>query len=179
MPDELLGRREFLEGVAILPLAAARPPANAIEGMKLAIGADHAGFPMKAPVIKLLESWGHTVKDCGTFTPEPVDFPDIARQVCAEVLDGRAQRGIMVCGTGVGACIAANKVKGIRAALCHDTFSAHQSVEHDDVNVVCIGAWIIGIRVAEEVLAAFLKARFSTDEEFRRRVRKLQEMERK
>jgi len=85
----------------------------------------------------------------------------------------------MVCGTGVGACIAANKVKGIRAALCHDTFSAHQSVEHDDVNVVCIGAWIIGIRVAEEVLAAFLKARFSTDEEFRRRVRKLQEMEKR
>ncbi|RPI25883.1 MAG: ribose 5-phosphate isomerase B [Acidobacteria bacterium] len=147
--------------------------------MKLAIGADHAGFPMKGPVIELLKSWGNTVKDCGTFTPAPVDFPDIAKKVCEEVLTGRAQRGIMVCGTGVGACIAANKVPGIRAALCHDTFSAHQSVEHDDVNVVCIGAWIIGIKLAEEVLKAFLEAKFSTDEEFRRRVRKLDEMERR
>jgi len=145
--------------------------------MKLAIGADHAGFPMKQPVIALLQSWGHTVKDCGTFTPEPVDFPDIAKRVCEEVLTGRAQRGVMVCGTGVGACIAANKVRGIRAALCHDTFSAHQSVEHDDVNVVCVGAWIVGIKVVEEILAAFLKARFSTEEQFQRRVRKLREME--
>lgn len=179
MPDELFRRRSFLGGLATVPLAAAQSTAVGPEPMKLAIGADHAGFPMKGPVISLLQSWGHTVKDCGTFTSESVDFPDIARQVCAEVLAGRAQRGIMVCGTGVGACIAANKVKGIRAALCHDTFSAHQSVEHDDVNVVCIGAWIIGIKVAEEVLAAFLKARFSTDEEFRRRVRKLREMEEK
>ncbi len=178
MPDELLQRREFLEGVAVLPLAATQA-VSATAGMKLAIGADHAGFPLKGPVITLLKSWGHTVKDCGTFTPEPVDFPDIAKKVCEEVLTGRAQRGIMVCGTGVGACIAANKVKGIRAALCHDTFSAHQSVEHDDVNVVCIGAWIIGQKLAEEILAAFLKARFSTNEEFRRRVRKLQEMEKK
>ncbi|MFB3906406.1 MAG: ribose 5-phosphate isomerase B [Acidobacteriota bacterium] len=147
--------------------------------MRLAIGADHAGFPMKGPVIALLRAWGHTVKDCGAFTPEPVDFPDVAKQVCDEVLTGRAERGIMVCGTGVGACIAANKVKGIRAALCHDTFSAHQSVEHDDVNVICVGAWIVGIKLVEEILAAFLKARFSTAEEFQRRVRKLREMEQK
>jgi len=177
MADERLERRAFLGGVAALPLAATHSAAGGTEGMKLAIGADHAGFPLKGPVIKLLESWGHTVKDCGTFTPEPVDFPDIAKRVCDEVLTGRAQRGIMVCGTGVGACIAANKIRGIRAALCHDTYSAHQSVEHDDVNIVCVGAWIIGLKVVEEVLSAFLKARFSTDEEFRRRVRKLREME--
>jgi ribose 5-phosphate isomerase B len=147
--------------------------------MKLAIGSDHAGFPMKGPVIQILKSWGHSVKDCGSFTPEPVDFPDIAAAVCNEVKSGRAQRGIMVCGTGVGASIAANKVNGIRAALCHDVYSAHQCVEHDDVNVLCMGAWIIGIKVAEEILAAYLNAEFSTSEEFRRRVRKLGEMEKK
>ncbi len=168
-----IGRRGFL-GAAAAPLAgfdAAKAP------MKLAIGADHAGFPMKGPVIDLLRSRGHTIKDCGTYSPEPVDFPDIARRVCDEVLSGRSERGIMVCGTGVGACIAANKVRGIRAALCHDTYSAHQCVEHDNVNVLCMGAWIIGIKTAEEVLNAFLNAAFSTDPDFRRRVRKLGEME--
>jgi ribose 5-phosphate isomerase B len=134
---------------------------------------------MKDPVVKLLRGWGHTVKDCGTFTPDPVDFPDIARKVCDEVLAGRAQRGILVCGTGVGAAIAGNKVRGIRAALCHDTFSAHQSVEHDDVNLLCMGAWIIGPKLAEEILAAYLNATFSTDPDFRRRVKKLEEMEKR
>jgi len=134
---------------------------------------------MKEPVIKLLRSWGHPVKDCGTFSADPVDFPDIAGQVTGEILAGRADRGIMVCGTGVGACIAGNKVRGIRAALCHDTFCAHQCVEHDDVNLLCMGAWIIGIKLAEEILKAYLNAEFSTSEEFRRRVRKLQEMEKK
>ncbi len=167
-------RRAFV-GAAGLSMAgaAARSP------MKLAIGSDHAGFPMKGPIIQILKSWGHTVKDCGSYTPEPVDFPDIARAVCAEVTSGRAQRGIMVCGTGVGASIAANKVNGIRAALVHDVYSAHQCVEHDDVNVISMGAWIIGIRLAEEILAAYLKAEFSTSEEFRRRVRKLGEMEKR
>ena len=108
---------------------------------------------------------------------DPVDFPDIARKVCDEVLSARAQRGILVCGTGVGACIAGNKVRGIRAALCHDTYSAHQCVEHDDVNLLCMGAWIIGPKVAEEILSSYLNATFSTDEDFRRRVRKLGEME--
>ena len=117
------------------------------------------------------------MKDCGSYTPDPVDFPDIAAVLCREVTSGAAERGIMVCGTGVGASIAANKVKGIRAALCHDVYSAHQCVEHDNVNVICMGAWIIGIKVAEEILSAYLKAEFSTSEEFRRRVRKLGEME--
>jgi ribose 5-phosphate isomerase B len=145
--------------------------------MKLAIGGDHAGFPLKGPVIDFLRAQGHEVEDFGTHSLDPVDFPDIARLVCQAVRSGRAERGIMVCGTGVGACIAANKIPSIRAALCHDTYSAHQCVEHDDVNVLCIGAWIVGIRVAEEVLRAFLKAEFSTDTEFRRRVDKLAVLE--
>jgi ribose 5-phosphate isomerase B len=148
--------------------------------MKLAVGSDHAGFPMKGPVIKSLQSWGYTVKDCGTYSPEPVDFPDIARHVCDEIIAGRAQRGIMVCGTGVGACIAANKISGIRAALCHDTFCAHQCVEHDNVNVLCMGAWIIGPMIADEILTAFLNAKFSSsDPDFARRVQKLEEMEKR
>jgi len=145
--------------------------------MKLAIGGDHAGFPLKSPVIDFLHTLGHEVTDFGTHSPAPVDFPDIARLVCDVVVSGAAERGIMVCGTGVGACIAANKIPGIRAALCHDTYSAHQCVEHDDVNVLCVGAWIVGIRVVEEVLRAFLDAQFSTEEEFRRRVRKLTALE--
>jgi len=145
--------------------------------MKLAVGGDHAGFPLKGAVIHFLRAQGHAVEDFGTHSPDPVDFPDIARLVCDAVRRGTAERGIMVCGTGVGACIAANKIPGIRAALCHDTYSAHQCVEHDDVNVLCVGAWIVGIRVVEEVLRAFLSAQFSTDEEFRRRVQKLTVLE--
>ncbi len=175
MPHSPVPRRALLNaaGASLLggSAAAAKPP------MKLALGGDHAGFPLKGPVIKLLRSWGHEVKDCGSYTPDPVDFPDIAAKVCDEIKSGRVQRGVMVCGTGVGACIAGNKIKGIRAALCHDTYSAHQSVEHDDVNLLCLGAQIVGIKLVEEILKAFLSAEFSTAEEFRRRVRKLAEME--
>ena len=145
--------------------------------MRLAVGGDHAGFPLKGPVIDFLRALGHEVTDFGTHSAEPVDFPDIARSVCGAVQSGAAERGVMVCGTGVGACIAANKIAGIRAALCHDTYSAHQCVEHDDVNVLCVGAWIVGIRVAEEILRAFVAAEFSTAEEFRRRVHKLSLLE--
>ncbi|HEY3442998.1 MAG TPA: ribose 5-phosphate isomerase B [Paludibaculum sp.] len=179
MSDEAIRRRKFLSGVAATPVAAAAQPKPMAAKMPLAIGCDHAGFPLKGPVIALLKSWGHSVTDCGTFSEAPVDFPDIAQKVCAEVLAGRAQRGVLVCGTGVGACIAGNKVRGIRAALCHDTYSAHQCVEHDDVNLLCIGAWIIGVKVAEEVVRAYVNATFSTDEDFRRRVRKLGEMEKR
>lgn len=146
--------------------------------MKLAIGGDHAGFPLKGPVIEYLRAQGHDITDFGTHSTDPVDFPDIASAVCEAVRSGAAERGVLVCGTGVGACIAANKMRGIRAALCHDTYSAHQSVEHDDVNVICVGAWIVGIRVVEEILSAFLAAQFSTAEEFRRRVAKLHALER-
>ncbi len=146
--------------------------------MRLAIGGDHAGFPLKGPVIDLLRAAGHDVHDFGSYTPDPVDFPDITQAVCGAVRRGEAERGLLVCGTGVGACIAANKIPGIRAAVCHDSYSAHQSVEHDDVNVVCVGAQIVGIKLVEEILRAFLAAQFSTAPEFRRRVAKLAELER-
>ena len=145
--------------------------------MRLVIGGDHAGFPLKGPVVETLRSWGHEVTDVGTDSTDPVDFPDIAQLVCEAVREGDAERGIMVCGTGVGACIAANKFRGIRAALCHDVYSAHQSVEHDDVNVLCIGAQIVGDKLAFDLLRAYLEAEHSPDEEFRRRVAKLAELE--
>lgn len=146
--------------------------------MKLAVGGDHAGFPLKGPLIEALRRDGHEVVDLGGYSPEPVDFPDVARRIGDAVLRGEAERGIMVCGTGVGACIAANKIGGIRAALCHDLYSAHQCVEHDDVNVLCLGAQIVGPLMAKELVDTFLAARFSTSEEFRRRVRKLEAMDR-
>jgi ribose 5-phosphate isomerase B len=172
-----MDRRRFLRNGLTLPAAAYAAADQKESGMKLVIGSDHAGFALKQIVIKMLQSWKHPVKDCGSFTPDPVDFPDIAKLVAAEIKSGRAERGIMVCGTGVGAAIAGNKIQGIRAALCHDTYSAHQCVEHDNVNLICIGAQVIGPSVAEEVLTAYLKAQFSTAEEFRRRVRMLDEMD--
>jgi ribose 5-phosphate isomerase B len=145
--------------------------------MRLAVGGDHAGYPLKGPVIAALQAAGHQVQDFGAYTPEPVDFPDVARRVCGAVTSGEADRGIMVCGTGVGACIAANKLSGIRAALCHDLYSAHQCVEHDDVNVLCLGAQIVGELMARELITTFLNARFADTEDFRRRVAKLQAMD--
>jgi ribose 5-phosphate isomerase B len=147
--------------------------------MEIAVGGDHAGFPLKGTVVEALRGRGHRVTDLGTHTPEPVDFPDLTRVVCDAVRRGQAERAIMVCGTGVGACIAANKIPGIRAALCHDVYSAHQCVEHDDVNVMCLGAQIVGSTLALELIETFLAARFSTEEHFRRRVSKLAEMERR
>ena len=145
--------------------------------MKVVVGSDHAGFPMKAPLLAYLRELGHEVMDVGSHDPNPVDFPDIARKVAAAITSGQAERGLMVCGTGVGAAIGANKMRGIRAAVCHDVHSAHQSVEHDDVNVMCIGAQIVGPWLAKDLVAAYLDARFSTDEDFRRRVAKLAEMD--
>lgn len=149
-----------------------------MKSLSLAVGGDHAGFPLKGPLIEFLRSQGHKVEDCGSYGPNPVDFPDIAKAVCDRVRGGLAVRGILVCGTGVGACIAANKIPGIRATVCHDIYSAHQSVEHDDVNVACIGAQVIGAKVAEDCLRAFLSASFSTEEQFRTRVAKLAALER-
>ena len=145
--------------------------------MKIVVGSDHAGFPMKAELVAFIRSKGHEVTDVGSHDPNPVDFPDIARKVAAAITGGQAERGLMVCGTGVGAAIGANKMKGIRAAVCHDVHSAHQSVEHDDVNVMCIGAQIVGPWLAKDLVAAYLDARFSTDEDFRRRVAKLAVMD--
>lgn len=145
--------------------------------MRIVIGSDHAGWHLKNSVISCVKALGHDVTDIGSFSDEPVDFPDIARTLTNEIKSGSADRGIMVCGTGVGASIAANKVKGIRAAVCHDVHSAHQCVEHDDVNVMCIGAQIIGPWLANDLVAAYLNAEFSTDEDCRRRVEKLHEMD--
>ena len=124
-----------------------------------------------------LREKGHTIIDHGSYDPQPVDFPDIARLVCGSVLSGEAQRGIMFCGTGVGASISCNKVPGIRASVCHDLYTAHQCVEHDDVQIIAMGAQIIGPTVAEELIDLFLQAEFSTSPEFRRRVEKLAVMD--
>jgi len=145
--------------------------------MRLVIGSDHAGWSLKEAVLQHIRGLGHEIIDVGSFDQNPVDFPDIARQVAAKVTSGEAERGIMVCGTGVGASIAANKMKGIRAAVCHDIHSAHQCVEHDDVNVMCIGAQIIGPWLANDLISSYLTAEFSTDEDVRRRVAKLHEMD--
>jgi ribose 5-phosphate isomerase B len=145
--------------------------------MRIVIGSDHAGFPLKGELVAHIRALGHEVEDVGSFDPAPVDFPDIARALTGRILSGAASRGLMVCGTGVGAAIAANKVSGIRAAVCHDVHSAHQSVEHDDVNVMCLGAQIVGPWLARDLVASFLAAEFSTDEEFRRRVGKLAAMD--
>ncbi len=145
--------------------------------MRVIIGADHAGFPLKGAVVDALRSWGHDVEDVGTHSVEPVDFPLITRRVCDPLRAVEFDRGILVCGTGIGACIAANKIPGIRAALCHDVYSAHQSVEHDNANVLCLGAQIIGDRLALDLIHTYLEAEWSTEEHFRRRVAQLSEME--
>ena len=147
--------------------------------MKIVVGSDHAGFPMKAKVLEFLRQAGHEVIDVGSFDDRPVDFPDIAAKVGEAVTSKRVNRGLMVCGTGVGAAIAANKMPGIRAAVCHDVHSAHQCVEHDDVNVMCIGAQIVGPWLARDLIETFVRAQFSDDEDFRRRVAKLAEMDRR
>jgi ribose 5-phosphate isomerase B len=146
--------------------------------LKIVIGCDHAGFPLKREIADFVAGLGHAVTDVGSHTPDPVDFPDIARAVCAAVTDGAADRGLMICGTGVGAAIAANKIRGIRAAVCHDVHSAHQAVEHDDVNVMCVGAQIVGPWLARDLIAAYLVAEFDPSEDFKRRVEKLAQLER-
>ena len=146
-------------------------------GMRIALSNDHAGFTLKPFVADLLNRLGHQVIDVGTQDASPVDFPVMTQRVTGLIQSGAADRGILVCGTGVGAAIAANKARGIRAAVIHDTYVARQGVEHDDVNVACLGAWIVGQKIAEDVIRAFLSAEFSTDVDFRRRVEQLHEME--
>ena len=141
--------------------------------MKVALGADHAGFELKQRINAMLAELGHDVLDLGTHSHEPVDYPDLAEAVGLAVRDGRTERGILVCGSGVGASIAANKFRGVRAGLCHDTYSAHQGVEHDDMNVLCLGARIIGPAMAVELVQAFVDARFSSEERHARRLRKV------
>ena len=146
--------------------------------MKIALAADHAGFEMKRDLAGKLAKEGHEVLDLGTHSADPVDYPDYAAAVAQAVLDGRADRGVIVCGSGAGAAIAANKLTGIRAAVAHDTYTAHQAVEHDDGNVLCMGGRVIGPLIAAEVLAAFLGAHFSGEERHVRRLGKIAEIER-
>jgi len=141
--------------------------------MRIAIGCDHAGFPLKQTVIQSIEAAGHEAIDLGTYSTEPVDYPDYAERVAAAILSGRADRGVLCCGSGVGACVAANKVHGIRAGVCHDVYSAHQGVEHDSMNVLCLGARIIGTAVADEIVRSYVGAEFTGEERHRRRLAKI------
>jgi RpiB/LacA/LacB family sugar-phosphate isomerase len=145
--------------------------------MRIVTGSDHAGFEMKTALAEWLRSLGHEVLDVGTDSLAPVDYPDFAAAVADAVVEGRADRGVLICGSGVGASVAANKVKDIRAGLCHDTYSAHQGVEHDDMNVLVLGARIIGIELAHELVLAFLKATFSGEERHVRRLNKIKMLE--
>lgn len=145
--------------------------------MKIALGCDHAGFALKQTVVDALAQLGHTVLDCGTFSCERVDYPDFATQVAQAILTGKAERGILICGSGVGVCITANKFKGIYAAICHDAYTAHQAVEHDGLNVLCLGARVIGPAVAQEVVEQFLKAHFLTGSRHEMRLNKVKTLE--
>src|SRR5438552_4660372 len=147
--------------------------------MKLVIGSDHAGFQLKVATGDLLRSLGHEVLDVGAFNENPSDYPDFAEAVGRAVLDGKAERGVLICGSGVGASVAANKIPGIRAGLCHDTYSAHQGVEHDDVNVLVLGSRVIGAELAKEISLAFLNARFTGEERHQRRLNKVLAMEKR
>lgn len=146
--------------------------------MRIAVGSDHAGYPLKQHIGQLLASAGHDIVDVGTYSEAPVDYPDFAAAVGRAVLDGSVERGIVVCGSGAGASIAANKLRGIRAGLAHDTYTAHQCVEHDDVNVLTLGSRVVGTALADEIVAAFVNASFSGAERHVRRVNKIKELER-
>ena len=145
--------------------------------MKIAVGCDHGGFPLKGRVLEEVRKAGHEPVDLGTHSADPVDYPDYARAVGEAVRKGEAERGILLCGSGVGAAVAANKMRGIRAGVCHDTYSAHQGVEHDDMNVLCLGARIIGPEVVSELVRAFLGARFTGEARHVRRLEKVQAIE--
>ncbi len=146
--------------------------------MRIAVGADHGGFSLKADIIALLQKAGHEVVDVGAHTLNSSDdYPDFARAAGQAVQRGDAERGIIICGSGVGACVAANKLRGIRAGICHDTYSAHQGVEHDNMNVLCLGARVVGVELARELVRAFIGAQFSGDERHARRLAKVTAME--
>ncbi len=141
--------------------------------MKVAIAADHGGFPLKGRLARVLRDSGHQVVDLGTHSTEPVDYPDYSRALGRAIVAGQVERGVLICGSGAGAAIAANKMRGIRAALAHDTYTAHQMVEHDDVNVCCLGARVVGAELAAEIVSVFLPARFTGEERHVRRLKKI------
>jgi ribose 5-phosphate isomerase B len=141
--------------------------------MRIAVATDHAGFPLKQPIIDELRRLGHDVLDLGTDSEAPVDYPDYAEAAGEAVVSGRAERSVLICGSGVGASVAANKVRGVRSAVCHDTYSAHQGVEHDDMNVLTLGARVIGPALALELVGAFVGAQFSGEDRHVRRLNKV------
>lgn len=147
--------------------------------MRIVVGADHAGFEMKQIIAGYLRHVGHDVVDIGTNSASPVDYPDFAEALAKAISDGEAERGVLICGSGVGASVAANKVPGIRAGLCHDTYSARQGVEHDDMNVLVLGARVIGVELARELVNNFLAAKYSDEERHHRRVAKIKALERR
>ncbi len=145
--------------------------------MKLVVGSDHAGFQLKNEMASLVKSLGHDVLDVGAYDERPSDYPDFAEAVGRAVLDGRAERGVLICGSGVGASVAANKLIGIRAGMCHDTYSAHQGVEHDNMNVLVLGSRVVGVKLAEDLVKAFLGAEFTREERHMRRLAKVKALE--
>jgi ribose 5-phosphate isomerase B len=145
--------------------------------MRVALGFDHAGLPLKSIVLEAVRAVGQESIDLGTYDQQWVDYPDYAEKVALCLLEGRAERGILVCGSGVGVSIAANKFRGIYAGVCHDTYSAHQAVEHDNMNVLCLGARVIGPELAAEIIRIFLTAQFSNEERHQRRVAKIRQFE--
>jgi RpiB/LacA/LacB family sugar-phosphate isomerase len=147
--------------------------------MRLVVGSDHAGFKLKVEMGELLHSLGHNVLDVGAFNENPSDYPDFAEAVGRAVLDGKAERGVLICGSGVGASVAANKLFGIRAGMCHDTYSAHQGVEHDDINILVLGSRVIGVALATDLVKAFLGANFTREERHVRRLGKVKALEEK
>jgi RpiB/LacA/LacB family sugar-phosphate isomerase len=145
--------------------------------MRVAIGADHAGYPLKQQLIPFLEGLGYSVVDLGTNSTDPVDYPDYAEAVGLALRETRADRGVLICGSGVGASVAANKLPGIRAGIAHDTYSAHQGVEHDDMNILVLGSRVIGVELAKELAGTYLKATFSNEPRHRRRLDKVKALE--
>ena len=145
--------------------------------MRVAVAADHAGFELKQHLAKFLADEGHSVFDLGTHDTEPVDYPDAALAASRAVLDGRVGRAVLICGSGAGACVATNKVRGIRAATAHDAYTAHQMVEHDDVNILCLGSRVIGPSLAEDLTRTFLAAEFTGEERHQRRLSKIKALE--
>lgn len=146
--------------------------------MKIAVACDHAGFPLKATIVDAIRAAGHDPLDLGTNSTAPVDYPDLAAAAGRAVQDGRAERAIVLCGSGVGAAVAANKLEGVRAGVCHDVYSAHQAVEHDDLNVLSLGARVIGSAVAVDLVHAFLNARYTGEARHARRLEKVRALER-
>jgi len=145
--------------------------------MRIAVASDHAGFAVKKNLVPALRAKSFSVTDKGIFSDEPTDYPDLAAKVAQAVNQGQAARGILICGSGVGVCAAANKFPGIRAAICHDCYSAKQGVEHDDMNVLCLGSRVLGFELLHEIVMTFLDARFSGENRHRRRLEKLKKLE--